>query len=230
MAHEMLNSFTPVSSLASTIKSLTESREGNIISESKIDEGIISDINLAAKTIKRRSDGLLKFVDDYRKITNIPMPNLQEENIDKFLSQVCNLMESELNSKNIKLIKESIPVTASLNIDTDLLEQVYINLISNSTYALEGCLNPEIRLGCKVEANRTLMTITDNGKGIHPEILKKIYIPFFTTRKNGSGIGLSLSKNIIRLLKGSVKVESRIDYGTSFILEFSNNFSYLDFS
>jgi two-component system nitrogen regulation sensor histidine kinase NtrY len=222
LAHEMLNSFTPVSSLASTIKSMTESEEGNPIDLKDLDDEDILDINLAATTIKKRSDGLLDFVKDYRTISNVPIPKLKPVNVKKFLSEIEVLMSSNAKEVKVGINILPIPANATIKIDRKLIEQVLINLINNSIHALEGIKDPLIKISCIVEQEKTLIVVSDNGKGIEENIMNQIFIPFYTTKKNGSGIGLSLSKNILKKHGGNLLVSSEVGFYTTFTLIFKN--------
>ena len=224
LAHEMLNSFTPVASLASTIKSITEDDKGNLLEGIKIDNDDVSDINAAATTIKKRSDGLLVFVKDYRTISNVPVPQLKKLNVKKLLLNIKLLMQHLVDEKNIMLTISPIPKNASVMADSNLIEQVLINLINNSIYALKGIEDPTIKLNCVIEPDKTSIIVTDNGKGIEEEIINQIFIPFYTTKKYGSGIGLSLSKNILKKHGGNLLVSSQVGKYTSFSLIFKNAF------
>ncbi len=221
LAHEMLNSFTPVSSLASTMKSITEDENGKLISLSKLDKDDILDINMAAATIKKRSDGLLAFVKDYRTISNIPVPQLHKINVKSFLSTIQLLMKPLIEAANINLSILQIPANATILADSKLIEQVIINLINNSIHALKGIENPVIKLNCEVKLDKTIITVYDNGKGIEEKIMNQIFIPFYTTKKNGSGIGLSLSKNILKKHDGNLLVSSEPGKYTMFTLVFN---------
>lgn len=222
LAHEMLNSFTPVSSLASTIKSMTESEDGQIIKLNELDNEDIRDINLASTTIKKRSDGLLVFVKDYRTISNVPVPKLEPVNAKKLLSEISLLMSANAKKAKVEIKIIPTPANAMIRIDRKLIEQVFINLINNSIHALEGVNNPVIKLSCIVEQERTLILVSDNGKGIEEKIMNQIFIPFYTTKKNGSGIGLSLSKNILKKHGGNLLVSSEVGLNTTFTLIFNN--------
>ncbi|WP_156112386.1 sensor histidine kinase [Lacinutrix jangbogonensis] len=220
LAHEMLNSFTPVSSLASTVKSTTEDSEGNVLKAEALDDEDIQDINMAVKTIKRRSDGLLDFVKDYRTISNVPIPTLNKTNIKTFLLSIELLMKPSIQKANIAMELSHIPANATIMADTKLIEQVLINLINNSIHALHGIENPLLKINCVIEADKTVISIHDNGKGIEDQIKNQIFIPFYTTKKNGSGIGLSLSKNIMKKHGGNLLVNSEVGVYTSFSLVF----------
>jgi len=222
LAHEMLNSFTPVSSLASTIKSMTEGEKGGQINLDELDDEDIRDINMAASTIKKRSDGLLVFVKDYRTISNVPIPKLHPVNVKQFLSEILLLMSSNAKEAEVEIKILPIPANATIRIDRKLIEQVLINLINNSIHALEGIKKPLIKISCIVEQERTLLLISDNGKGIEENIMNQIFIPFYTTKKHGSGIGLSLSKNIMKKHDGNLLVSSEVAVSTTFTLIFKN--------
>jgi len=222
LAHEMLNSFTPVSSLASTIKSITEDDKGYLLNLQGMSQDDIKDINIAASTIKKRSDGLLGFVADYRTISNVPIPQFNKINVKQFLSSIELLMKPLTDEANIELKLLAMPANATINADTKLIEQVLINLINNSVHALKGRKNPIIKMSCLVEIDKTILFVTDNGQGIEEKILSQIFIPFYTTKKNGSGIGLSLSKNILKKHNGNLLVNSEAGVYTTFSLVFKN--------
>jgi len=130
-------------------------------------------------------------------------------------------------SSNAKEVKVGInilpiPANATIKIDRKLIEQVLINLINNSIHALEGIKDPLIKISCIVEQEKTLIVVSDNGKGIEENIMNQIFIPFYTTKKNGSGIGLSLSKNILKKHGGNLLVSSEVGFYTTFTLIFKN--------
>jgi len=222
LAHEMLNSFTPVSSLASTIKTLTEKDNGGIESMENIDNEDLQDINKAAATIKKRSDGLLAFVKDYRTISNVPVPILKKLNVKQFLLDITTLMSAATNASKIELKLMPIPANATILADSKLIEQVVINLINNSIYALLDRSEAIIKLSCNVENENTFIIVSDNGIGIEENILNQIFIPFYTTKKEGSGIGLSLSKSILKKHGGNLLVTSEAGKYTTFSLVFRN--------
>jgi len=187
-----------------------------------LDDEDIHDINMAATTIKKRSDGLLVFVKDYRTISNVPIPQTQPINVKKFLSEIEVLMLANAKEAEVDINILPIPANASIKIDRKLIEQVLINLINNSIHALEGIKDPVIKLSCIVEQDKTLILVSDNGKGIEEKIMSQIFIPFYTTKKNGSGIGLSLSKNILKKHGGNLLVSSEAGLNTTFTLVFIN--------
>lgn len=222
LAHEMLNSFTPVSSLAGTIKTMTESDNGEVLSLNELDGEDLEDINTAASTIKKRSEGLLAFVEDYRTISNVPVPQCSKINVRQFLTDIQTLMLPLTKEKGIIFNLLPIPNNATINADSKQIEQVLINLISNSIHALEGKSNPSIKMSCEIDVDKTIILVNDNGIGIEEEIMNQIFIPFYTTKKNGSGIGLSLSKSILRKHGGNLLVRSEAGSFTTFSLVFKN--------
>ena len=222
LAHEMLNSFTPVSSLAGTIKSMTESSHGKLLTSTEFTSEKVEDINLAAGAIQRRSEGLLAFVADYRKLSNLPAPEFKNESIKEFVEVIVRLMTPTLQEHKIRLTIGPIPSNAVLRMDVKLLEQVFINLIGNSIFALEQTKEPCINIAFETTDKQTILHVQDNGRGIEPEILSQIFIPFFTTRKNGSGIGLSLSKDIMKQHNGQILVSTEPNQFTRFSLVFNN--------
>ena len=131
-------------------------------------------------------------------------------------------MKTALEENGILLKIGLVPSNAKLQFDSQLIEQIFINIIGNSIYALKKVENPLISINCEVKDLQTIIAISDNGKGISDDILKQIFIPFFTTRKDGSGIGLSLSKNIMKQHNGQLLVSSEEGVYTTFSLVFPN--------
>lgn len=219
LTHEVMNSITPLSSLTETILMLLEEKNGKPKDSSEITNVQLDDIRKSLKTIQGRSEGILEFVDAYRRLTNIPHPEFEDVNLHELIVRVENLLKSDLERKNISfetsIQKKSLSITA----DKHLMEQVFINLVSNSVYALEGQKEPKIEIKAAKEKFNTCIEVTDNGKGISLDKIDKVFIPFFSTRDGGSGIGLSLSKQIIHLHHGRIKVKSTEGKGTTFRIE-----------
>jgi signal transduction histidine kinase len=131
-------------------------------------------------------------------------------------------MSNETNTAGVELIILPIPSNATINADSKLIEQVLINLINNSIHALQGRKDAVIKMSCVVGPEKTIISVTDNGKGIEEKIMNQIFIPFFTTKTTGSGIGLSLSKNILKKHGGNLLVNSEVGVHTTFSLVFKN--------
>lgn len=220
LTHEIMNSVTPISSLTETMKSMLEDKSGKQKTKEDLKEETISDIRFSIETIHKRSDGLLSFVDTYRKLTKIPKPQKASVQINTLLVSIQRLLEANLKTKGITLKVNVIPLNLVVELDEKLIEQVLINLITNSSHALEGVAQPTIELIGHENGNKVTLIVKDNGNGIPPEVLPEIFVPFYSTKKEGSGIGLSLSKQIMHLHGGAIKVESSPENCTTFFLEF----------
>ncbi len=219
LTHEIMNSVTPIASLASTINDLLLANGKP--SPAGLESETLSDVRGAVQTIQKRSEGLLHFVDAYRNLTRIPQPNFKIFPVRELLQSVQQLMRAQVatNAVNLRLAitPESLEVTA----DPELVEQVLINLLLNAIQAVEHRPHAKIELRARMDdRGRVLLQIADNGPGILPEVMDKIFIPFFTTKSGGSGIGLSLSRQIMRLHRGTISVLSQPDTETVFTLRF----------
>jgi two-component system nitrogen regulation sensor histidine kinase NtrY len=216
-----MNSITPIASLSSTLeimlKGITEN--GNIKEE--LDINTVMEILQALQTINKRSTGLLHFVNTYRNLTRIPKPNFRIFPVSELFKNIYLLMEEELKTSKINFITKIEPENLMVSADDQLIEQVVINLIRNSIHALENRNNPTIELKAFYnKRGHVTMQVTDNGTGILPEVLDKIFIPFFTTKQSGSGIGLSLSRQILRLHNGTISAYSVPEKETVFTMTF----------
>ena len=221
LTHEIMNSITPISSLASTINELIKD-SANLRSEQKTEENeTLSDICDAAQTIQKRSEGLLHFVDAYRNLTLIQKPNFHIFLIRELFNRVGKLIQTNLKDKNILLEVIIQPKSLELAADPELIEQALINLLLNSLHAVEGQKNAKIILQARLdERSRTIIQVKDNGTGISKENMDKIFIPFYSTKEGGSGIGLSLSRQIMRLHNGTINVHSEPEVETTITLRF----------
>ena len=223
LTHEIMNSITPIASLSSTIdmmiKSLNEAQVED--PNATLDEETVDEIQQGLQTIHKRSTGLMHFVDTYRNLTRIPKPNFKIVAVTTLFNNITPLMDEEIRNSNINFTVSVDPDNIDLSCDVELIEQVIINLLKNAIHALENRPNPTISLtGFLNKRGRVTIQVTDNGEGILPEVLDKIFIPFFTTKPKGSGIGLSLSRQIMRLHNGSINAFSKPDHGTTFTLTF----------
>ncbi|KAA9040966.1 HAMP domain-containing histidine kinase [Ginsengibacter hankyongi] len=217
MTHEIMNSVAPISSLADTLKNRLEKSVSHMTNKSSA----VHDLELGIETIKRRSEGLLKFAETYRNLNKITTPNLKAIYVRDLFEGLHQLMEPTLVQKNIELDIVLKDTDLLLQADTSLVEQVLINLIVNAIEAVKDNPEPQIILSASLLPNRKIIVkVADNGSGMSEEIMDKIFIPFFSTKKNGSGIGLSLCKQIMMLHKGNITVQSRLAEGTVFSLQF----------
>jgi two-component system nitrogen regulation sensor histidine kinase NtrY len=218
MTHEIMNSVAPISSLADTLKNRLQSPEvtGGIANAD------LEDIELGIDTIKRRSEGLLKFTESYRSLNKITKLDLNKILVRNMFENLNSLMRPTLEKKHIELEIILRDPALAIEADINLIDQVMINLLVNAIEAVKDKPEPRITLSAEAKANnKILVKIMDNGLGMPPELLDKIFIPFFSTRKTGSGIGLSLCKQIMLLHKGNIQVQSTEGKGATFILQFN---------
>ncbi len=220
LTHEIMNSITPIISLSSTVKDLLIDEESIQLREN-IDEDDVESAKSALDTIERRGQSLLNFVQVYRNLTRIPKPNFRYFEVKELLDRVETLLLPKIQDRQIDYICKVIPPQLMLTADADLIEQVLINLIINSIHAVQEVDKPIIRVLATTTASQHVnIIVSDNGYGISPDNLEKIFVPFFTSKKEGSGIGLSLSREIMRLHKGNITVRSKPGAETSFTLHF----------
>jgi nitrogen fixation/metabolism regulation signal transduction histidine kinase len=221
LTHEIMNSITPISSLASTVNEMLIDTSDDTRKLKELDEEDMESIESALVTIKNRSQGLLNFVDIYRNLTRIPQPNFRYFPIQDIFDRAELLLKQKIESIGIQCNCKVYPDDLKLTADPDLIDQVIINLMLNAIDAVSKIKHPEIIIKAyNNQNNRTIIEVVDNGTGIKPDIIDKIFMPFFTSKKDGSGIGLSLSRQIMHLHKGSITVKSKNDEGTVFTLTF----------
>ena len=217
LTHEIMNSVAPISSLAETLKNRLQQSVGVLNNES----GSVDDLEIGIETIKRRSEGLLKFAEVYRNLNKITTPNLKKVYVRDLFGNLLQLMQPTLEQKKIEFETILKDPDLSLDVDINLIEQVLINLVVNAMEAVKDKFSPRIVLSAYLANNRkTVIKVADNGIGIPDEVLDKIFIPFFSTKKSGSGIGLSLCKQIMMLHKGNIQVQSAQGEGSAFLLQF----------
>lgn len=223
LTHEIMNSITPIASLSQTVHYLVADvrKRYNEVAHVNGDTESFEEIELAIDTIHKRSTGLLSFVESYRNLTRIPNPKYSIFRIKDLFDNLKGLMREELRNLHIECIAEVSPENLELSADEQLIEQVLINLIKNSVQALEKTRNPKINLKAFPDPfGKIIIQLSDNGQGILPEVLDKIFVPFFSTKPKGSGIGLSLSRQILRLHGGTLTARSEPDVETMFTLKF----------
>lgn len=223
LTHEIMNSIAPIASLTSTANLMVKEVSGAVdeYAPDDFDKEIVDDIQGALTTIHKRSTGLIHFVETYRNLTKIPKPNFSIFPISKLFDHIKNLLKEDFEKSGVKCIITIEPNDLELTADEQLIEQVIINLAKNSIHALEHIENSKVQFKAFYnKRGRTTIQVIDNGRGIIKEVLDKIFIPFFTTKPTGSGIGLSLSKQILRLHGGSISVKSEPEKETCFTLTF----------
>lgn len=220
LTHEIMNSVTPISSLAGTVE---EDLQKQLSRESyTIPKDNLEDMHLSLQTISRRSEGLIRFVKEFRNLTQVPQPRLSEIAIQPLLEEMAMLHKKELSDRGITISVSTEPQQLTALADKYMIEQVLVNLIKNAIQAFDE-MTPKkeiILTGYTSEKGRPIISVRDTGTGIDPEALEKIFIPFFSTKKTGSGIGLSLSRQIMRQHEGRISVKSALGEGTEFLLRF----------
>jgi signal transduction histidine kinase len=206
LAHEMMNSLTPIASLSQSLDGLL--RAG----------GRTEEVAAALETITRRSQGLLRFVERYRQVANLPDPQRQMLPLSRLLQGVERLIRPALEQRGILLECRVTPPDLAVRADPDLLEQALINLLRNAADAATGSTQPRISVHCHIGSDQLAIDVMDNGPGIAPAQREQIFVPFFTTKPGGSGIGLSLARRIAQAHGGRITVLSNEPRGSIFRL------------
>jgi two-component system nitrogen regulation sensor histidine kinase NtrY len=215
LRHEIMNSLTPILSLIGTMKHIVDTE----LPATADDNGARGDLQEALQTLESRGIGMINFVDGYRSFTSIPSPSFAEVHIAPLILQIMNLLQPEMVTAHISFSVESKAGDQIVQADPEQLAMVLINLIKNAKEALENTKQALIHITTFTQNQWVFIDVTDNGPGIEPEALEDIFIPFFTTKENGSGIGLSLSRQIIQQHGGTIKVVSQAGKGSRFIVQ-----------
>lgn len=211
LTHEIMNSVAPITSLSTTLKGLVQ--KGNV------DEEKTKTLAEGLDAIEVRSQGLMNFTQAYRSLTRIPLPNIREVDSDSFFQRISSLFRPTISKTQIDWELELLSKESKLLIDPDLMEQVFINLLKNAKEAV-SMEKGIIKLSMRPEegSGRQIITISDNGKGIPDDISEKIFIPFYTTKTEGSGVGLSLARQIVQMHQGELSFQTSRQ-GTSFSIK-----------
>ncbi|MTI38893.1 sensor histidine kinase [Fulvivirga lutimaris] len=218
LTHEIKNSAIPISTLTEVVNSMIIDDSGRLKDLSVLKQDELDDLHIGLKTVEKRSKGLVNFVNAYGELSKLPQPNFKETEMKEVIDSVVSLLSTDLKKSNIDL---KLNITRhKLVIDPELIEQVLINLIKNAKEALINKPEATILIESHKQNNIYQITVEDNGSGIDKETLQNIFIPFYTTKKEGSGIGLSLSKQIMQAHKGAIHVSSVPEQGTCFTLSF----------
>ncbi|NJN25919.1 MAG: GHKL domain-containing protein [Cyclobacteriaceae bacterium] len=222
LRHEIMNSITPIASLTGTLNDiLNEDIKQSGPGAFEIAEESLNDLEEGLQTIENRSKGLVKFVDAYRDYTSIPKPKFAPIGIDDLFDHIGQLLKREFKDLGIEYHAQVLSDNMVITADRELIEMVLINLLKNSKEALRETEGPRIEMTARFDKeSHVIMEIKDNGPGIIPEALERIFIPFYSTKKAGSGIGLALSRQIMQLHQGSLSVKSEPEVYTIFTLRF----------
>ncbi|WP_234364175.1 sensor histidine kinase [Lunatibacter salilacus] len=222
LRHEIMNSMTPIASLANTLgiileEDIQEKDDGML----ELDSECYMDLSEGLGTISKRSTGLVNFVNAYRDYTNIPQPILTNVSVKQLFDNCHVLLKEELAKSGISLSLQMNPAGLEIRADQELIQMILINLIKNAKEAMAQAENKEILLTAGLDVQSIpFIRVTDHGEGIVPEALERIFVPFFTTKKTGSGIGLAISRQIMNLHQGSLEVQSTPGKQTTFLLRF----------
>lgn len=216
LTHEIMNSVAPITSLAETLSEFYKDKDR--MKDSNLDAGIIENTIKGLHIIKQRGSGLIKFVDSYRKLTKVPVPNKKLFDVKQFLDNIRILVSQEPNFKNARVTIFVADDVEQVLADEGQISQVMINLVKNALESLSVNKDGFVKLKAHKKNERIHLSISDNGSGISQEVMNQIFIPFFTTKDQGTGIGLSLSHHMIRLHGGSLQVESQEGEGTTFLV------------
>ena len=220
LTHEIMNSITPVTSLAKTARDVVADVVENTDPAAPTATDLV-DLKDAVSTLARRSDSLMQFVDSYRQVTRIAPPNKKRIRLDEMFEAVERLVLAEWPEDSVTLTLDVRPAGLDIHADRDLLEPVLLNLLHNARYATEGIEAAEIQL--KGHLNRrgnAVIEVSDNGPGVPDELTRKIFVPFFTTRQGGSGVGLALARQVMIAHGGFIRVAATESGGAKFTLTF----------
>ncbi|PZR37671.1 MAG: histidine kinase [Azospira oryzae] len=220
LRHEIMNSITPISSLTSTLREildydLIKKEDGYELKNEGAD-----DLREGLSTIESRSKGLIKFIDAYREYTSLPQPKIKTIRLKELMERVSQLLRTELKKTTVKFSTHCESEYITIQADEEMIEQVLINLIKNAIEALGDKPMGQVQLTAKQIDHIVYIEVIDNGPGIIKEAMERVFVPFFTTKKTGSGIGLSLSRQIMQMHNGSLSVKSEPDVKTVFTLKF----------
>ncbi|MEL7145200.1 MAG: ATP-binding protein [Bacteroidota bacterium] len=215
LTHEIKNSVIPISTLSELLEQMLEADGETPVKLSELDEEDEEDLRIGLKTIAKRSKGLASFVNSYGEMASVPVPKLTAVSLAGLLNDVCHLYKPIFEKAGHRLICEIPDEEIATKIDAELIEQVMINLLKNGLEALHE--NGSVHVSLSVKDNYQI-NIADDGSGISDEVLENIFTPFFTTKEEGSGIGLSLSRQIIRKHGGDMAVKSKLGEGTEFTI------------
>ena len=220
LRHEIMNSITPISSLTSTLREILEHDLVATNKHFELKKESAEDLKEGLGTIEGRSKGLIKFIDAYREYTSLPQPNFKPVHLGELAAKVENLMRNDIKKANIDFATHVDIDHPMVEADAEMIEQVLINLVKNAIEACGETQPARIGLTIRQAEEHVLIEVTDNGPGIIGEALDKVFVPFFSTKKTGSGIGLSLSRQIMQLHNGNLYVNSIPHVKTIFTLKF----------
>lgn len=221
LRHEIMNSVTPISSLIETLNQIFEEELKDHSPDEPLDKELMTDMREALQAIQNRSQALKNFVSAYRSFTQIPTPEFGVVKVKDIFFNIEKLFAPEAAQKNVWLTFSGATDYLEIKADQSMIEMVVINLVKNAIEASSEATDANVSVLAKENAvGRCLITVTDNGSGIIPEAIEQVFIPFYSTKPTGSGIGLSLSRQIMQKHFGNLLVESVPEKRTVFTLQF----------
>lgn len=229
LTHEIMNSITPVASLASTAADLVDDIVENIAQQPADKKDISSqdisadlkDVTDAVTTVARRSKGLMTFVDSYRRLTRLPTPNKNNSSVSSLIQQVIDISCQHWPEQNIAISSHISPKSLDINVDQNMLSQVLINLLKNAEQATIGCETRKVQLNAFInKRGHPVIEVNDTGCGMSKDVADNAFVPFYTTKRDGSGVGLALTRQIMLAHGGHVTLESTVNEGTNIRLIF----------
>lgn len=221
LRHEIMNSMTPIASLTSTLNDILAEELKLSGDHFEITTDGVDDIHEGLKTIESRSQALIHFIDAYREYTSIPLPKKSELIVSELLEETYGLMKIDIRKSKTDYSYAVRPKSLKIVADEDQIQQVLINLVKNAIEAVKNLGNGKVTVKAGEDKHqRPFIEVRDNGPGIVPEALEQVFIPFYTTKKKGSGIGLALSRQIMQLHNGTLTVDVDVNNGTVFTMKF----------
>jgi signal transduction histidine kinase len=221
ISHEIVNSAIPITNLAGMSAQMLEDEQGVIQKSEKIGEEVTEDIHHSLRIIESRTQGLINFVKATKSLTDIPKPNVRKIFIRDLFERISSLYKVKFKESGVKFEKEIVPPDLIVVADLELIEQVIINLIQNALEAMKGTVNPTLKINARInESQHIQISVSDNGPGLNDDMIERIFLPFYSTKPNNSGIGLSLSQQIMMLHHGRLEVIPGMNKGASFTMTF----------
>ena len=221
ISHEIVNSAIPITNLAGMTAQMLEDESGVVQKPEKIGGEVTEDIHHSLRIIESRTKGLINFVKATKSLTDIPKPNLRKIFLRDLFERISTLYKAKFKETGVKFEKEIVPTDLSIEADMELIEQVIINIFQNALEAMQETSTPRLSITARInESDHVQISISDTGKGISDEVLERIFLPFYSTKANNSGIGLSLSQQIMMLHHARLEVSSAENRGATFIMIF----------
>jgi len=221
ISHEIVNSAIPITNLAGISCQMLEDETGAVLKPEKIGDEVAEDIHHSLKIIELRTQGLIKFVKATKSLTQIPKPVIRKISVRELLDRIAFLYSSKFKETGVLFEKQVIPADLSVDADLELIEQVLINLIKNSLEAMQETVGPRLSVIATInESSHVRIAVSDNGIGIDENVLERLFLPFYSTKSNNSGIGLSLSQQIMMLHNGRLEISAPPLGGATFLMTF----------